>query len=112
MTSKQPTEPGLLIRGNKVLSLKHIHPGRVLKEKFLLPRQVTQNELARSIGVSPRRINEIILEKRIVTPDTALRLAKFFSTSAYFWLNLQIIYDVAVKKEELKLVLQGIKPKL
>ena len=86
-----------------------IHPGAVLQAEFLEPMQVSQNELARSIGVSARRINEIVLGKRVITVDTALRLEKFLKTTAYFWLNLQMAYDLALKRQELKLVLQGIK---
>ena len=86
-----------------------IHPGAVLQAEFLEPMQVSQNELARSIGVSPRRVNEIVLGKRFITVDTALRLEKFFATTAYFWLNLQMAYDLALKRKELKSVLQNIK---
>ena len=85
-----------------------LHPGTVLQVNFLEPMQVSQNELARSIGVSPRRINEIVLGERGITVDTALRFEKFFATTAYFWLSLQMAYDLALKRQELKLVLQGI----
>jgi addiction module HigA family antidote len=86
-----------------------LHPGAVLQAEFLEPMQVSQNELARSIGVSPRRVNEIVLGKRVITVDTALRLEKFFATTAYFWLNLQMAYDLSVKRKELKVVLQKMK---
>lgn len=69
-------------------------PGEVLNEEFLLPLGVTQYRLARDIGISPRRINEIVHGKRAITPDTALRLGKYFGVSAQFWLNLQTRYDL------------------
>jgi len=74
--------------------LRNIHPGEVLLEEFLNPMGISQNALARAIGVPPRRINEIILGKRAVTADTGLRLATFFGTSEGFWLGLQADYDL------------------
>ncbi len=74
--------------------LKNIHPGEVLLGEFLVPMNLSQNALARAIGVAPRRINEIVLGKRAITADTALRLAKTFGTSEGFWLGLQADYDV------------------
>src|SRR5256714_111114 len=74
--------------------LRNIHPGEVLLEEFLNPMRISQNALARAIAVPPRRINEIILAKRAVTADTALRLATFFGTSEGFWLGLQADYDL------------------
>lgn len=73
-----------------------LHPGRVLKSEFLEPRNLTQVELAKRIGVSFPRINELINGKRGVTVDTALRLARLFGTTAVFWLNLQRDYDLAI----------------
>jgi len=81
--------------------LHPVHPGEVLLEEFLKPIGISQNRLALNIGVSPRRINEIVLGKRGITADTALRLAKFFGTSAEFWLGLQLQYDLDVTAEEL-----------
>ena len=81
--------------------LHPVHPGEVLWEEFLKPMVLSQNRLALNIGVPPRRINEIILGKRGITADTALRLAKFFGTSAEFWLGLQAQYDLDVTAEEL-----------
>ena len=75
-------------------TLPNIHPGEILHEEFLLPMQISQNALARAAGVPPRRINEIVLGKRGVTADTALRLAKVFGTSEGFWLSLQADYDL------------------
>jgi addiction module HigA family antidote len=81
--------------------LHPIHPGEVLWEEFLKPMGISQNRLALNIGVPPRRINEIVLGKRGITADTALRLAKFFGTSAEFWLGLQSQYELDVTAEEL-----------
>jgi len=81
--------------------LKPVHPGQVLSEEFLKPMGLSQNKLALSIGVPARRINEIVLEKRRVTADTALRLAKFFKTSAEFWLGLQSQYELDVTADRL-----------
>ena len=75
-------------------TLQNIHPGEILQEEFLLPMNISQNALARAAGVPPRRINEIVLGKRGVTADTALRLAKVFGTSEGFWLGLQADYDL------------------
>jgi addiction module HigA family antidote len=74
--------------------LPNVHPGEVLLEEFLRPLGISQNRLARDIKVPPRRVNEIILGKRSVTPDTALRLARYFGTSERFWLGVQLDYDL------------------
>jgi addiction module HigA family antidote len=74
--------------------LPNIHPGEVLLEEFLTPMGVSQNALARSINVPPRRINEIVLGKRAITADTALRLAHYFGTSEQFWMTLQAGFDL------------------
>lgn len=78
----------------KTKSLPNIHPGEILLEEFLLPMEISQNALARATGVPPRRINEIVLGKRGITADTALRLAKAFGTSEGLWLGLQADYDL------------------
>ena len=75
-------------------TLPNTHPGEVLLEEFLKPMEISQNALARAIGVSPRRINEIVLEKRSVSAVTALRLARAFGTSEQFWMGLQADYDL------------------
>ena len=87
-----------------------IYPGEVLKEEFLAPLGISQNALARAIGVSPRRVNEIVLGKRRITADTALRLSRFFSMSEGFWMNLQDRYDRELARVELGDVLSAIKP--
>lgn len=76
--------------------LKPVHPGEVLLEEFLKPMGLSQNRVALDIGVPARRINEIVLGKRRITADTALRLARFFGTSPQFWLGLQMDYDLDV----------------
>ena len=81
--------------------LHPIHPGEVLLEEFLKPMGLSQNRLALAIGVHARRINEIVLEKRRITADTALRLSRFFGTSPQFWLGLQTDYDLDLAEEEL-----------
>lgn len=78
-----------------------LHPGEVLLEEFLLPMEISQNKLALAIRVPARRINEIIHGRRRITADTALRLARFFGTSAQFWLGLQLDYDLDVAQDEL-----------
>lgn len=74
--------------------LPNVHPGEVLLEEFLRPFGLSQNRLARAIGVPPRRINEIALGKRAITADTALRLGRYFGTSERFWLGLQMDFDL------------------
>ncbi|MBE0447213.1 MAG: HigA family addiction module antidote protein [Actinobacteria bacterium] len=81
--------------------LHSVHPGEVLLEEFLKPLGISQNRLAINIGVPARRINEIVLGKRSITADTALRLARYFGTSAEFWLGLQAQYDLDVTAEAL-----------
>ena len=83
-----------------------IHPGEILLEEFLNPLGVTQYRLAKDISVDPRRINEIVLGKRGITPDTALRLSRYFGMSDAFWLNLQSHFDLEVEKERLSRRLQ------
>jgi len=81
--------------------LAPVHPGEVLLEEFLKPMGLSQNRLALQIGVPPRRINEIVLGKRGITADTALRLARYFGTSPQFWLGLQMDYDLDVAADAL-----------
>lgn len=81
--------------------LHPVHPGEVILEEFLKPMGISQNRLALNIGVPARRINEIVLGKRAITADTALRLAKFFGTSAQFWAGLQSQYDLDVATEKI-----------
>jgi addiction module HigA family antidote len=78
-----------------------VHPGEVLHEEFLEPLGLSQHRLALDIHVDPRRINEIVSGKRSVTANTALRLARYFGTSAEFWLGLQSQYDLDIEEDEL-----------
>lgn len=78
-----------------------VHPGEILKEEFLDQLNVSQYRIAKDINVPPRRINEIVLGKRSISADTALRLARYFGVSAQFWLNLQAHYDLEVEKDKL-----------
>jgi addiction module HigA family antidote len=79
--------------------LSPIHPGEVLLEEFLKPLSMSQSRLALDISVHPRRINEIVLGKRSITADTALRLARYFGNSPQFWLGLQMDYDLDVTED-------------
>lgn len=81
--------------------LPNIHPGEVLLHEFLIPMDISQNRLGREIGVPPRRINEIVLGKRAVSADTALRLARYFGVSEGFWMGLQADYDLEETRRRL-----------
>ena len=78
-----------------------VHPGEVLLEEFLKPMGLSQNQVALAMRVPPRRINEIVLGKRRITADTALRLARYFNMSPQFWLGLQMDYDLDVTEDTL-----------
>jgi addiction module HigA family antidote len=82
--------------------LKPVHPGEILWEEFLKPMGLSQNRLALDMGVPPRRINEIVLGKRSITADTALRLGRYLDMSPQFWLGLQMDYDLDVTADVLK----------
>lgn len=82
--------------------LPNIHPGEVLLEEFLRPMDLSQNAVAREIGVPPRRINEIVLGKRGITADTAIRLAKRFKTTEQFWMSLQTEFDLEEARKTLR----------
>jgi len=81
--------------------LSPIHPGEVLMEEFLAPMNISQYRLARDIKVPPGRINEIVHGERNITPDTALRLGRYFSVAPQFWMNLQACYDLAREEDRL-----------
>lgn len=80
--------------------MKPIHPGEMLLEEFLEPMDISQNLLARETGMSPRRVNEIILGKRAITGDTAIRLGRFSGIEPEFWMNLQSRYDLEVAEDK------------
>lgn len=79
-----------------------IHPGEILLTEFLEPMGISQYRLAKDIGVTARRVNEIVLGRRAITADTALRLGRYFNMEAQFWLNLQSHYDMEVAQELLQ----------
>ncbi len=79
-----------------------IHPGEILLKEFLEPLGISQYRLAKAISVPARRINEIVQGKRVITPDTALRLSLFFKMSEGFWINLQTRYDLETTKDQLR----------
>ena len=81
--------------------LDPVHPGEILLKEFMKPMRLSQNRLARDLGVPPRRINEIVLGKRRITADTALRLGKYFKMSPEFWLGLQMDYELDVESDRL-----------
>lgn len=86
----------------KACRLPPVHPGEILLEDFLKPLKLSQYALAKGLRVPPRRINEIVLGKRAITADTALRLARFFGTSERIWLNLQTGFDLDVERDRLR----------
>lgn len=90
--------------------LPPIHPGEILREEFMQPLGRSSNALAKAIGVTPARVNEIVRERRGITADTALRLARYFGTDAQSWLNLQQRYEIERAKDALDGELKRIKP--
>lgn len=90
--------------------IEPIHPGEILMEDFIEGFGITQNKLAVSIGVPPRRINEIVHGKRGITADTAIRLARYFGTSEEFWMNLQSNYELRLVRRTLRDKVAAIKP--
>lgn len=84
-----------------MVELANIHPGEVLLEEFLIPMNISQNRIAREIGVPPRRINEICLGQRGISAETAVLLADYFGNSARFWLGLQMDYDLEEARKRL-----------
>ncbi|MEW6184857.1 MAG: HigA family addiction module antitoxin [Thermodesulfobacteriota bacterium] len=79
--------------------MRPIHPGEILREEFLIPLGLSAHALAMGLKVPAPRINDIVRERRAVTPDTALRLARYFGTTAQFWLNLQTSYDLKITEK-------------
>lgn len=90
--------------------LKPIHPGEQLREEFMIPLGLSSNALARALNVTPARVNEIVRERRGISADTALRLARFFNTSHHFWLNLQANYDVQCAEDVAGKAISHIRP--
>lgn len=92
-------------------TLPNPHPGEILLEEFLKPMALSQNALARAVGVPPRRINELVLGKRAVTADTDLRLARYFRISEGFFLGLQTDYDLMERRRKIERALKKIVPR-
>jgi addiction module HigA family antidote len=91
--------------------LQPVHPGEILREEFLVPLELSMNKLALDLRVPPTRIAEIVHGRRSITPDTALRLGRYFNTSARFWMNLQTNYDLEVAEDaELKKIERDVHP--
>lgn len=91
-------------------NISPIHPGEILLEEFLQPLDMGQRELARRLGVEPRRVNERIHGRRSVTADTALRLARLFGTTPTFWLNLQMRYELDLAEDDAASVRNEVEP--
>lgn len=91
-------------------NMRPIHPGEILREEYLEPLSMSANALAIALRVSAPKINDVVREKRSVTPDTALRLARYFGGDAQSWLNLQTAFDLKVAQEKLKKDLNEIVP--
>lgn len=91
--------------------LRNPHPGEILAEEFMKPMELSQNALARAIGVPPRRINEIVLGKRAITADTDLRLARYFGVSEGMFLGLQTDFELMERRREIEQELKAIRPR-
>jgi addiction module HigA family antidote len=87
-----------------------VHPGEILLEEFLLPLGISQYRLAKEIRVYPRKVNEIVHGKRAITADTALRLSRYFGTSAELWMNLQALYDLERTRDMIEDQLREVRP--
>jgi addiction module HigA family antidote len=92
--------------------MRPIHPGEILREEYMVPPGLSANALARALGVTPARMNDIVRERRGITGDTALRLARYFGTDAQSWLNLQAAYDLRLAEIEVgKIIERKVKPR-
>ena len=91
-------------------NMRPIHPGEILREEFLVPLEMSANALAMALHVPASRINNIVRERRAVTPDTALRLARYFDTTAQFWLNLQTSFDLKAENESAGRIAEEVRP--
>jgi len=113
MTSKSSTitKARKATRSYDTLAHWNIHPGEILREEFLRPMSLSVYQLAKNIHVPAPRINDIVLEKRGITADTAVRLARYFGTTEQFWMNLQSSYDVRKTKAEIGKKIEKIKPR-
>ena len=91
-------------------NMRAIHPGEIIREEYLKPLGMSANALATALRVSAPRINDIVREKRAISVDTALRLARYFDTTAQFWLNLQTSYDLKVAQKNVEIIQQEVLP--
>lgn len=82
--------------------IRNIHPGEILREEFMIPMNLTAYKLAKETHIQATRISQIIHEKRAISPDTALRLSKFFGNSAEFWMGIQVEYELRNRKEQIE----------
>jgi addiction module HigA family antidote len=105
------TKETVMAAGRKRVVAWNLHPGEILREEFLKPLGITPDQLAKELRVPAPRINDIVREKRGITADTAVRLARFFGTSAEFWMNAQAFYEVRRAGRKLARVLERIEPR-
>ena len=91
--------------------LEPVHPGEVLKQDFMVPLGLSDTALARAIGVTPARVNEIARGRRGITAETALRLARYFGTDPHSWMNLQTLYELALAERNVAAALESIHPR-
>jgi antitoxin HigA-1 len=91
--------------------LRNPHPGEILAEEFIKPMGLTQNALARAIGVSPRRVNEVVLGKRAIAADSDLRLARYFGMSEGFFIGLQVDFELLERRRKIERALKSIRPR-
>jgi addiction module HigA family antidote len=93
--------------------MRPVHPGEILKEEYLTPLGMSANALAKALNLAPSRINDVVLERRGITADTAVRLARYFNSDAQFWLNLQAAYDLRVVETsvQMKKAISKIQPR-
>jgi addiction module HigA family antidote len=93
--------------------MRPVHPGEVLREEYLVPLKMSVNALAKALHLTPSRLNDIVLKRRGISADTAVRLERYFGATAQFWLNLQSAYDLRVAKQSAKVrkVVREIEPR-
>jgi addiction module HigA family antidote len=87
-------------------NMRPIHPGEILREEFLVPLDMSANALTVALRVPAPRINDIVRERRAITPDTALRLARYFGTTPEFWMNLQSAYDLRLTRQQVQATIE------
>ncbi len=91
-------------------NMRPIHPGEIIKEEYLAPLDMSVNALAIALRIPAPRINDVVRQKRAISVDTALRLARYFSTTAQFWLNLQTSYDLKIAQQSMAIIKDEISP--